>query len=317
MPPKRKATSALTSAKPVKKGNLIKKENISAVTKEDNTDRTQSGKIISNKRNEETGFCSFTKKILSPELLDKDQNTKEVEFPNLALNHLLQQKSKINLQGSLRWKTYLFPFLSKLTLGTEFTHQYFGLDLVDEDKERTHWTHKASVWQNIFSSIIDLAKTGQVPPISPAFDGILSCPVRAEPNGPNEIETFRSGKGQNIQHWIMLVPMPSEYDYSEYIPLFLSKFQALFKKLYIQSAYKSGVVGITLHSGLISQISEEGNYWHVLDSATQKEVMSQSFHSLSEVLMDFTIKDVISNMFGVDTDPHTWTDAIKFYAFGN
>ena len=115
----------------------------------------------------------------------------------------------------------------------------------------------------------------------------------------------------------MLVPMPSKYNYNKYIPLFLNKFQALYKKPYIQLAYKSGVAGITLHSGLISQISEEGNYWQVLDSATEKEVISQSSDSLSEILLDYTIKVVVSNMFGVEQDPQTWTDAVKFYAFGN
>ena len=115
----------------------------------------------------------------------------------------------------------------------------------------------------------------------------------------------------------MLVPVPSEYDYSEYIPLFLNKFQDLYKKQYIQLAYKSGVVGITVHPGLISQISEEGNYWNILDSATEKEVISQPYHFLSEVLLDFIIKEVISSMFGVEKNPHTWTEAVKFYAFGS
>ena len=115
----------------------------------------------------------------------------------------------------------------------------------------------------------------------------------------------------------MLVPMPSNMVYSEYIPVFLSKFQALYKKPYIQSAYKSGVEGITKHSGMINQISEDGNYWDVLDDATEKEVISQSFHSLSEVLMDFTIKEVVSIMFHVMKDPNTWNDAVKAFAFGN
>ena len=233
------------------------------------------------------------------------------------MNQLLKQKSKNNLQGSVRWKTFLFPPLSKLTSFAKISQQYFGLDLVDEDKDRTHWTHKASVWQTLFASVIEMTKTGQVAPISPVFDGILSCPVRAEPNGANVTKTFKSVKGQNIQHWIMLVPMPPEMDYSEYIPLFLSKFQALYKKPYIQSAYKSGVAAITTHCGLINQISEEGNYWHVLDDATEKEIIYQSHQSLSQVLLDCTINEIVSTIFGVKRDSNTWTVAVKAYAFGN
>ena len=69
----------------------------------------------------------------------------------------------------------------------------------------------------------------------------------------------------------------------------------------------------------MAPISEEGNYWKVLDEATEKEVISQSFDTLSEVLQDFTIKEVISMMVAdyVKKDPKTWGDDVKAYAFGN
>ena len=92
------------------------------------------------------------------------------------------------------------------------------------------------------------------------FNGVLACPVYAVLNGENEKQVFKSAKGQSIQHWILLVPMPVEIDISEYIPLFISKFQALCKKPFIRLAYKSGVEVITKHNVLITQISQEGNY---------------------------------------------------------
>ena len=100
---------------------------------------------------------------------------------------------------------------------------------------------------------------------------------------------------------------------------FLKEFQFIFQQLYIQLAYKSGVAGITAHTALMSQLSEKGDYWNVLDDATEKEVISQSYDSLSEVLMDFTIKEVISTMFDgfLTKDLNTWTDDVKAYAFGN
>ena len=115
---------------------------------------------------------------------------------------------------------------------------------------------------------------------------------------------------------LLLVPMPTNMCYADYIPLFLSKFQALYKMPYIKSAYKSGVKFHTCHSQLLNQISEDGNYWNVLDKATEKAVISQSFDSLSEVLFDFTIREVVSIMFDVEKDPNTWTNAVKAYAFG-
>lgn len=111
--------------------------------------------------------------------------------------------------------------------------------------------------------------------------------------------------------------MPTQASYSQYIPKFLWGFQALYKMSYIQFAYKSGVAGITTHETLLFQESVDGNYWKVIDIAAEKEITSQSFQSLSEIFLDFTIKEVVSNVFGVKKDPITGTHSIKTFAFGN
>jgi hypothetical protein len=257
------------------------------------------------------------KENVSPQLVDENQKSVKGELPFLELNQLLQRRSRINFQGSICWKAFLFPSLRRFDLLSKKVHQYFGLDLVEDGTERTIWTHKASVWQQLFESVQDLAKTGQVASISKMFHGIIACPVRAVPNGPNDIETFRSVKGQNIQHWIMLVPMPIDIDSSEYISQFIATFQGLCQKPFIRSAYKSGVISITQHPGLITQISEDGNYWHVINNAGQKDFIKKCHTCLSEVLLDHTLKEVVSLSFDVKKDPSTWTDTIRTYAYGN
>ena len=162
-----------------------------------------------------------------------------------------------------------------------------------------------------------MAKTGHVQSISTMFNGVLACPVRAIPNGPNETKTFQSMKGQKIQHWILLVPMPADIHFSSYIQEFLFSFQSLCKKTFIRSAYKSGVTAITQHPRMINAISEDGNYWTVIDNAVQKDVIINSSCCLSEVLLDFTIKEVVSLMFGLKKDSNTWADLVKMFAFGN
>ena len=109
--------------------------------------------------------------------------------------------------------------------------------------------------------------------------------------------------------------MPIHATVSEYVPLFLSKFKALCKKKYIQSAYKSGVAGITDHPALMNHVSENSTYWCVLDTAFEHEVLSESFHSLSEVLIDHTIKEVVLNMFGLKNESDEWPYAVKAYAY--
>ena len=86
---------------------------------------------------------------------------------------------------------------------------------------------------------------------------------------------------------------------------------------YIKSAYKTGVANFSKHEGLMNQISYDGNYWKILDDATENEIMSESFHCLSELILDSPIRDIVSKMFGVKKDPNTWTDDVKAYAFGN
>lgn len=315
--PKWKAPTAPKGGKQMKKDIPIKKECESPTIDNDSIKLSTSGKNLGDKNTNENVFYHFTAKCVLPESLDKNDCQKEVELPNHKLNQLLKEKSKISLQGTMKWKTFIFPPLPNLPSNSKVTKQYFGLDLVDEEKERPYWTHKASVWQNLFTGINDLVTTKDADPIDSAFDGILYCPLQETPNGPNENKSFMSALGKPIQMWIMLVPMPTDIDHSEYIPQFLGKLHALSKKTYIQLAYKFGVAGITKHAGLMEQVSEGGNYWHVLNNAAKEEVISQTFHSLSEILQDFTIKEIISTMFGVKKDPDTWTHDIKAYAFGN
>ena len=226
MSPKRKSSIPPTGVKPDKKGNKITKENVPALEDDDDQKKVNLGKDASEKKYNAIGFYGFKKEDSLLVLFDKNNNIQEVEYPNLALNQLLKQKSKISLQGSLRWKTFLFPLTDELVMHENHTYTFLGPDLVDEDKERTHWTHKPSVWENLFEGIIEMAKTGKAPSIHPMFNGILSCPVCAVPKGLDEIKTFKSANNQNTQHWIMLIKKPysTHMDFNEYIDWFLTWF---------------------------------------------------------------------------------------------
>ena len=115
----------------------------------------------------------------------------------------------------------------------------------------------------------------------------------------------------------MLVPMPVDIHLSDYIQTFILKFQDLCKKLYICSAYKSGVSGITQHTGMLNQISQDGNYWNIVENAVQNNIIFKSANCLSEFLLDKTINRVVSLMFGVNTDKTTWPEPIQIYAYGH
>ena len=249
--------------------------------------------------------------------MSENQSTNTTNCPNHALNLLLHKKSKMNLVGSVSWKAFLFPSLEKITSVPQDTKQYFGLDLVEEKTERTVWTHKPSVWSDLFESVQDMAKNGQAVSISDMFDKILACPMRSSPKGPNEPQTFKSAKGQNIQHWILLVPSPVDRDISKYVQEFISTFQDLCQKPFIRYAYKAGVCAITTHLNLNNQISQDGSYWSVVDTATKKPQIINHYECLSDVLLNSTINHIVPLMFDVENDPDTWSDFIKTYAFGN
>jgi len=97
--------------------------------------------------------------------------------------------------------------------------------------------------------------------------------------------------------------MPADSDSSEYIPHFIASFQALCKKAYIRSGYLTGVGYITKHPGMMNQISADGNYWYVIENASKKDIIKKSSSCLSEVLMDYTIKEVVFQMLGLKKDP--------------
>ena len=82
-------------------------------------------------------------------------------------------------------------------------------------------------------------------------------------------------------------------------------------------AYKSGIANITQDSTFMNEVSEGGNYWNAFVDATYKELILTCVDSLSEVLVDYTIEEVVPAMFGVGKDPNTWPDDVKTYSFGN
>ena len=111
--------------------------------------------------------------------------------------------------------------------------------------------------------------------------------------------------------------MTADIDSLQYVPQFIATFQDTCKKLFIRSAHKTGVSAIITHGGLINQVSEDGNYWNVIENAGQKDMIFKSHNCFSEVLQDSYIEKVVPLMFGVEQHQLTWTDAIKTYAFGN
>ena len=196
---KRKVDSLPKDAKQAKKVQQLKDKNSPSLKPDNNNE----GKAISGKNTDDDrkkgAVCNTVKnENLSPRLLEDNLVSNKVESPNLELNQLLQKRSMITFQGSVSWKAFLFPSLQNLLSVPDNTQQYFGLDLVEEGTERTFWTHKASVWQDLFKTVQEVAQNDHGLAISNMFNGILACPVRKVSHGPSEIQTFKSGKGQNI-----------------------------------------------------------------------------------------------------------------------
>jgi hypothetical protein len=233
MAPKQTAHKRLKDAKPDKKRGQMKKNGTTICKEEDcTTEKTVAGKNQCNNPVQTKDIASLKKETLYSEYSDDIQKTNKAQFSNLQLNKLIQKKSMLSIAGAVSWKIFLFPSLLEQLSIPKKTQQYFGLDLIEEVNERTYWTHKPSIWHEIFVNVIQMAKTGDAESISDMFNGTLSCPVRATPNGTDEeqTETFKSAKGQIIQHWIMVVPMPPDIDCYEYIQEFIHQFQGLWKK---------------------------------------------------------------------------------------
>ncbi len=278
------------------------------------------------KQNQSTGkkidydknFISASKVKVEPTSPDKPKEKptdKPSESANLTLNQIIQKKSQLSMLSSIAWKAFVFPSSNSVD-NKPVSQEYFGLDLVELKSDRTYWTHKPSTWQNVFDSVNEYAKSGNIVPISSIFNGILSCTVRALPKGPNEIQTFKTGSNQTIQHWIMLVPMPANIVSNEYIKSFVEGFQTITKRSDIRSGYHEGVCLISQNYGMRSQVEGDGSYWTIFDDASEREIIIQHCTCLSNILCDFTIKVVVKNMFGIDKARTSWPEAIEEYAYG-
>ena len=230
MNPKCKTCVSYKQDKPSKKNHIMGSDSITDT--DDNGSKADdfAGKDYNFDVQGGKSFSKFQmKNTIQP--VKEEENADQNEPSILALNHLLQLKSKLNLHGSVSWKAYVFPTISKNDSVKINPVVYFGLDLVEDETERTIWSHKASSWKDVIEAIFELAEDNvSAQSINQIFKGILACPVRAVPNDPNEPETFTTGKGQNIQHWIMLIPMPADVFTSDYIKCFISEFGALIKR---------------------------------------------------------------------------------------
>ena len=65
-----------------------------------------------------------------------------------------------------------------------------------------------------------------------------------------------------------------------------------------------------------NQVEGDGYYWTIFDDASQREIIIQNCTCLSDILMDFTIKVVVKNMFGIDKARKAWPEVIEEYAYG-
>ena len=317
MSPKCKPQTSVKPDPSNKKIHGLKKENLDSNHNNGFEDKNETGEEINLCMKQKNSYSIPKKKNVNQEVSDNDEKPDQAECSSFELNQLLQQKAKLSFHGSICWKIFLFPKITQIDGVSNESLSYFGLDLVEEETEKTVWTHKASVWKDIIQSIFELAKCGKTAQsINGIFKGMLACPVRADPNGPNEPETFKSAKGQIIQHWINVIPMPADIDTSEFIPLFISEFTSLSKKAFIKSAYHYQVSNHSSHPGLLNQIDANGSYWNIIDKACHNDVITQHHNSLLEVLMNSTIREVISIGLGESKDINTWSDAVKHYAFG-
>ena len=314
MPLKRKSQFLSAEANSKKKPYVSKTTNESRLKNITEEKKTTSKKNMNNELKEVT-VTKIKMEETSPKLVEENTIVKPTGSVNLILNQLVQKRSKFNMQGSIGWKVYVFPSATNIGDGTVASHQYFGLDLIKVKSKRSYWTHKPSVWQSVFELVAELAKDEKIAPISKVFNGIIACPVRAT-DGKNEIDTFQTASHQTIQHWFMLVPMPADIDDNEYITNFIKQFHKICQRPDIRSAYHEGVSGISTHSGMLNQVDDQGYYWTVVESAAEREIITKHCACLSEVLMDFTIREIVRNMFGINKAPDTWPTGIETFAYG-
>jgi len=162
MTPKCKANFITRGGKKCKENPQSASPNNSA-NKNDNNENTVnpiSGKNVHENNAAYPGFVKVKMGSDCPKKLFQKATFETKEYPIMELNQLLQKRTKLSFQGSICWKIMQFPSILKMDLTTKNVYQYFGLDLIDVATGRTFWTHKPGVWETLFKSIQQFAKTG-------------------------------------------------------------------------------------------------------------------------------------------------------------
>ena len=144
MTPKHKSQASIKQDQPRKQNQFLKDKNADTDDKDGQGSKKKEGEQFNFSIKQEKND-SFSKRNINQEHSETDQKCNSMEYASLELNQLLQQKSKMNFYEKVCWKTFVFPKISQIGSFPSTSLTYFGLDLVDEETERTVWTHKASV----------------------------------------------------------------------------------------------------------------------------------------------------------------------------
>ena len=198
------------------------------------------------------------------------------------------------------------------------TKQVIVLDIYDELKDATYWTHKPKTWTNMFKTAEEMENTlfDEECYILKSFQfRDLSSKHKHEP----KFYEYTSYKGATLKipvdGWFAVVPYSwnssSILDFAVTIGKNLMKYHA--KQAY-ECYYTSSSDSFKT---CINPAS--GEYWKTIDGVFQRgNIAIIKKQSLSEIFTNDMVVDIMAEVFEDNRRPEDWDDdARMFYAFGN
>ena len=250
----------------------------------------------------------------------------EVKGPNKPVNSVRSAFLNSISQSAHCVNTVLRVFVIKfnaenqvLPVGYKIpTKQVIVLDVFDQNKNATYWTHKPKTWVNMF-------KTAEATDKS-LFDGEcyllhnfqfrdLTSKHKAEP----KFYKYQTSKGgtMNIPVEACFALVPITWTNSNILG-FAVKIGKNMMKSHAKEAY--GLYYPTASSNYKNSIdSVTGEYWKTMEAVFRKgNIMIAEKEALSEIFSNDLVLEIMAEVFQDNRKPEDWNDELRMmYAFKN
>ena len=194
------------------------------------------------------------------------------------------------------------------------TCNVIAFDIINLKDQFTLWTHKVSVWKNIFQTDRVQPKEQEGQYIDPFFYNFDTAGVRVSPTN-NDIMIKTTNTAKKIQRWVMYMYVPLDWS-EETVKTEISKLAAMAQDPVIQTQYHL-LLQQSFHASIAQDcLPGSGRYWSMLNSAILYNCQFVYYNYLNDMFRNEEINKIIPQMFNFQNIPiNMWRADYRRFAY--